>query len=178
MFFQSLPDGLYSSREKEPLLIIQSTKRVSVNLPKSFVIVKLNPEIRDIEYSPLPGYIVDFSAMIQTKVVTGFQREVQRFVQQESFPPDIDLKDVQFGDELPVDLEGEPQMVLVTGDVIQIAKQRADGWAFGTALHHADGAASRHLVSVDQADFGDGSQGGARGNGCHHPLGNHADCQP
>lgn len=99
------------------------------------------------EYSPLPGYIVDFSTMIQTKVATGFHREVQRLAQQDP-PLDIDLKDVQVGDELPVELEGEPQMVLVTGDIIQIAKQRPDGWAFGTALNHADGAVSRHLVSV------------------------------
>jgi hypothetical protein len=75
--------------------------------------------------------------MVQTKPATGFQRDVQRLV--ESAPtvqPDreIDLSDAQVGEGLPAELLGEPQMVLVTGDVIQISKQRPDGWAFGTKV--------------------------------------------
>ena len=31
-------------------------------------------------------------------------------------------------------LLGEPQVVLVTGDVIQISTQREDGWAFGSKV--------------------------------------------
>jgi hypothetical protein len=46
----------------------------------------------------------------------------------------MDLTKAKFAEPLPSDLFGEPQMVLVTGDVIQISSQREDGWAFGTKV--------------------------------------------
>jgi hypothetical protein len=90
-------------------------------------------------FSPLPGYVVDFGDLIQTKVATGFQREVNRLVEdaagaQLSEHKEIDLDNAQIGDPLPDELRGEPQMVLVTGDVVQISTQRQDGWAFGTKV--------------------------------------------
>jgi hypothetical protein len=91
--------------------------------------------------SPLPGYIVDFDEMIQTKVATGFERAVQRMVENDGINVDIeaqtkevDLANVKVGDALPEELRGEPQMVLVTGDVLQISTQRPDGWAFATKV--------------------------------------------
>ena len=89
--------------------------------------------------SPLPGYEVDISKMEQTKTATGFTRKVQRVLET---PPaanysvdgtEIDLSEVKFG-ELPDDLEGEPCIVLVEGDIVKITKQRKDGWAFGTKV--------------------------------------------
>ena len=91
-------------------------------------------------FSPMAGYSVDFDTMIQTKTATGFQRSVQRLVQvanTESVQARLDKMDLsqaKFGDQLPPDLKGEPQMVLVKGDVLQISSQRQDGWAFGTKV--------------------------------------------
>jgi len=59
---------------------------------------------------------------------------------------EVDLGKVRKGETLPADLVGEPQMVLIEGDVVQISAQRDDGWTFGTKLHHADEAAARQLV--------------------------------
>lgn len=98
-------------------------------------------------FSPLPGYILDFSTMIQTKQATGFQREVKRFVEKIE-EVDLDLKNVEVGDGLPEDLLGEPQMILVKGDIIQISKQRDDGWAFGSKMHHQNEALARQLLRI------------------------------
>lgn len=105
------------------------------------------------EFSPLRGYTVNFSKMLQTKLATGFQRKVQRVVEKgtandEDGATEIDLGSVKIGSDLPRDLKDEPQMVLVQGDVVQVSTQRQDGWAFGTKLHHADEAAARQLVLV------------------------------
>ena len=71
-----------------------------------------------------------------------------RCVKRKGPPPKVDLTDAAIADELPDDLSDEPQMVLVEGDVIQISKQRPDGWAFGSKLQHADEALARQLVLV------------------------------
>lgn len=39
-------------------------------------------------------------------------------------------------------------MILVQGDIIQISKQREDGWAFGSKLHHQNEALARKLLAV------------------------------
>jgi len=89
---------------------------------------------------PLPGYSVNFATMKQTKLATGFERDVQRVVEKVEVENDddeqkqVDLGQVEVGDEVPADLAGEPLMVLVAGDVIQISKQRDDKWAFGTKV--------------------------------------------
>lgn len=89
--------------------------------------------------SPLDGYSVNLQKMAQIKLATGFERHVQRVVEGgESIDllkeHDIDLSDVKVGDEIPGDLSGEPRMVLVGGDLVQISQQRDDGWAFGTKV--------------------------------------------
>jgi hypothetical protein len=93
------------------------------------------------EFSPMPGYVVSLIAMTQTKSATGFQRDVQRLVedaadgQQDNGAKQLlGLDDAQVGGTLPFDIRKEPQMVLVKGDVVQISKQRPDGWAFGTKV--------------------------------------------
>ena len=86
--------------------------------------------------SPLPGYEVDFKTFMQTKLTTGFTRKVQRVADGDS-STEISLADldVDVGDSLPADLEGEARMVLVKGDVIQISKSRPhDDWRFGTKV--------------------------------------------
>ena len=84
--------------------------------------------------SPLPGYEVDFTTFMQTKLKTGFTRSVQRVADGDS-STEISLADVDVGDYLPADLEGEARMVLVKGDVIQISKSRPhDDWRFGTKV--------------------------------------------
>ena len=89
--------------------------------------------------SPLDGYSVDLKRLVQTKVSTGFERHVQRV--EESEDPtdglnhkDIDWSDVKVGDEIPDDLSGEPCIVLVEGDLVQISQEREDGWAFGSKV--------------------------------------------
>ena len=81
-------------------------------------------------------YSVNIREMEQTKTSTGFKRKVQRVL--EAMPSDpekeIDLENVQVGEELPSDLNGEARIVLVEGDVVQISQQRRDGWAFGTKV--------------------------------------------
>jgi hypothetical protein len=47
---------------------------------------------------------------------------------------DMDSLGPQLCSDLPLVLRSEPQMVLVEGDIIQISKQRDDGWAFGTKV--------------------------------------------
>jgi hypothetical protein len=92
------------------------------------------------QYSPLSEYIVNFRSMKQTKVATGYERDVRRVLVKIEAKTDkgaqkeIDLADVHVRDELPVDLRAEPQMVLVEGDIVQISTQRQDGWAFGTKV--------------------------------------------
>lgn len=93
------------------------------------------------------AYKVDIGSMKQTKIATGFVRDISRFEEACDDDMDIDFGKVQISDEVPNDLSGEPQMVLVEGDVIQISSQRKDGWAFGTKLHHADEAVARQLVA-------------------------------
>uniref|UniRef100_A0A7S3LFQ9 Poly [ADP-ribose] polymerase n=1 Tax=Amphora coffeiformis TaxID=265554 RepID=A0A7S3LFQ9_9STRA len=107
-------------------------------------------------FSPLTGYVLDFSTMVQTKQATGFEREVKRFVEKAD-DVDVDMKNVEVGQGLPQDLAGEPQMILVQGDIIQISKQREDGWAFGSKLHHENEALARKLLAVAVAVVGEGS---------------------
>lgn len=98
-------------------------------------------------YSPLRGYSLDFEKFLQTKKATGFQREVRRFVEKAD---DVDVKmdDIVIGGGLPKDLAGEPQIILVKGDIIQISKQREDEWAFGSKLHHENEARARKLLDI------------------------------
>jgi Receptor family ligand binding region/WWE domain len=94
------------------------------------------------EISILAGYVVNFTTMLQTKIATGFTRDIQRVIEMitpeddNDQPKKIDLSGIEMADVLPDELvvNGEPQMVLVEGDVIQISKQRSDGWAFGTKV--------------------------------------------
>lgn len=97
-------------------------------------------------FSPLSGYVLDFDTMTQTKQATGFQRAVKRFVEKVD-EIEVDVENVQVGEGLPQELVGEPQMILVEGDIIQISKQRDDGWAFGSKLHHQDEAFARQLLA-------------------------------
>ena len=130
---------------------------------------------------PRDGYVVDFNTLIQTKTSTGFQREVKRVVDgnaldltfnkalldqdntQKSTTSDsdstVDLKQCVYGERLPADLKGEPQMVLVKGDIVQISKQRNDGWAFGTKLHHANDVAARELAKAATSSLTDADDG-------------------
>jgi hypothetical protein len=76
---------------------------------------------------------------VQTKTATGFQRSVQRLVEQhnkkDSAAKEIDISEIQMGDVLPSEILEEPQMVMVKGDIVQISKQRPDhGWAFETKV--------------------------------------------
>jgi ABC-type branched-subunit amino acid transport system substrate-binding protein len=84
------------------------------------------------------GYQVDFGKMQQTKLSTGFSRDVVRFEEtnKDEQTKEVDLTQAMFGGVMPADLVGEPQMVLVEGDIVQITTQRDDGWAFGTKVRH------------------------------------------
>jgi ABC-type branched-subunit amino acid transport system substrate-binding protein len=90
------------------------------------------------KFEPMAGYVVDFGTMVQTKTATGFQRSVQRLVEQQnekdSAAKEIDISEIQMGDVLPSEISEEPQMVMVKGDIVQISKQRPDGWAYGTKV--------------------------------------------
>ena len=86
-------------------------------------------------------YVVNFDLMTQTKNATGFVRKVMRHEGKDSstkegsiVTSDSDSLGPQDGSDLPRELRSEPQMVLVEGDIIQISKQRDDGWAFGTKV--------------------------------------------
>jgi ABC-type branched-subunit amino acid transport system substrate-binding protein len=103
------------------------------------------------DFSPIPGYVVSFTTMTQTKSATGFQREVRRLVedagQQDNGAKQLGLEDAQVGGILPSDIRKEPQMVLVKGDVVQISKQRPDGWAFGTKVRILSLSPLPHVLS-------------------------------
>jgi len=104
----------------------------------------------------IDGYKIDVQDMKQTKVATGFEREIQRNVEIVDTVPEmghseitkVDLSNVEVGSSLPDDLNCEPQMALVKGDILQISSQRQDGWAFGSKLHHNDEATARELVRL------------------------------
>ena len=90
----------------------------------------------------MTGYVVDFDTMVQTKVATGFQRGVMRIVPTapEKQPKEAKEQAVdpfQMVDSLPEEISGEPQMILVPGDVVQISTQREDGLAFGTKVSNS-----------------------------------------
>jgi ABC-type branched-subunit amino acid transport system substrate-binding protein len=107
----------------------------------------------DKECNPLPGYVVDMKSLVQTKLATQFTRKVRRLVidppPSAGAPRIIDFDGSVETRTVPKDLASirEPKMVLVEGDIVQISKQRQDGWAFGTKLHHADEAVARELVA-------------------------------
>ncbi|KAG7341246.1 receptor family ligand binding protein [Nitzschia inconspicua] len=116
-----------------------------------------------VSLAPL-DYVVDLEAMTQTKRSTGFVRNVMRWQE----PPkkensiisgtDLESTDGSQSLEFPMELHGEPQMVLVEGDVVQVSKQRDDGWAFGTKLFHAEEEIVREFVKVASAS-GDAEKG-------------------
>ena len=135
------------------------------------IIEKAHQDGIDFDCSPMPGYVISFPKMEQKKVSTGFTRAVNRVAVQQS--ASIAAGVVQSERLMPKDLHGEPQMVLLEGDVVQISTQRDDGWAFGTKyvvnliygwfllasisspivfpyfrLHHADETAARDLIAV------------------------------
>jgi hypothetical protein len=96
-------------------------------------------QLKEPSCSPLAGYEVHFATMLQTNLKTGFDRNVIRVPQYddnkvESSNIEIDYSSAQVGMLLPDKLKGEPQMVLVDGDVVQISTQREDGWSFGTKV--------------------------------------------
>jgi len=82
------------------------------------------------KFSLTAEYALDLRKMEQRNILTGFRRSIKR----------VDLRESTNAAEgqpqrdrlLPTDLRGEPQMVLLQGDVVQISTQRDDGWAFGT----------------------------------------------
>ena len=50
------------------------------------------------DFSPLPGYTIDFASMKQVKTATGFERDVKRHIQPLSSPtpnPTVDLSDTR-----------------------------------------------------------------------------------
>lgn len=112
--------------------------------------------------SPLPGYTVQLEKMIQTKNSTGFKRDVARIVESGAATarPNNQGRRPSQVYALPDDLKGEPQMVLIEGDLVQISKQRNDGFAFGTKLHHRDEEAARLVVkaATDLAEFSNGEE--------------------
>lgn len=113
-------------------------------------------------FSPLPGYVVEFSSMTQTKIQTGFERQVQRLVKSTTPFISDDETSVETGDTLPEEIKKEPQMVLVPGDVIQISKQKADSnWAFGTKLFHEDQEKANSIVKDFAASNSNGSTTGS-----------------
>jgi hypothetical protein len=96
-------------------------------------------QLKQLSCSPLAGYEVDFASMMQTNLKTKFDRDVIRVPQNDnnkvgSSSMEIDYSSAQVGILLPEKLKGEPQMVLVDGDVVQISTQREDGWSFGTKV--------------------------------------------
>ena len=101
--------------------------------------------------NPLPGYVVRFKTMEQTKINTGFKRSVQRIDEtvEEPISKKVDVSDVDIGDMMPPDLQDEPCMVLVEGDVIQISQQREDGWAFGTKVNNRYTSLFPNFVFLD-----------------------------
>lgn len=101
--------------------------------------------------SPIPGYTVDLKSMTQTNDSTRFQRQVLRHVEvddtADSHSVDIDDLDLEVGSHrIPSEIRAEPQMVLIPEDLVQIANQRDDGWAFGTKLHPADPGLATSLL--------------------------------
>ncbi|KAG7355278.1 receptor family ligand binding protein [Nitzschia inconspicua] len=102
-------------------------------------------------------YIVDLETMTQTNRSTGFVRKVMRWQEPAKTATSLlsgtetessnDSECVNF----PTELLGEPQMVLVEGDLVQVSKLRDDRWAFGTKLFHADEEIVREFVKVASA---------------------------
>jgi len=92
--------------------------------------------------TPRPGYTVNLKSMMQTKIETNFRRKVQRAVDENYSSEastvsssEVSLTDMKVSDPFPADLEGEAQMVLVKGDIVQISKSREhDDWRFGTKV--------------------------------------------
>ncbi|KAH8085558.1 platelet-activating factor acetyltransferase [Aureococcus anophagefferens] len=92
-------------------------------------------------------YVVDFRAMTQTNTRSGFGRNVLRDQPKRQPAKQRSSRDVAVSAaERPGDIAcDEPCLILEEGAVIQIAKQRDDGWAYGSIVlggkkHHAPGS--------------------------------------
>jgi poly [ADP-ribose] polymerase 10/14/15 len=87
------------------------------------------------------AYEADVQRMIQTNLRTGFSRNMLR-----DAPPVVPVarpasRDVEQGADRPSDIDAdEPCMVLHVGSIVQIARERDDGWAFGSLMLAAAGA--------------------------------------
>ena len=81
------------------------------------------------------AYEADVQRMIQTNLRTGFSRNMLR-----DAPPVVPVarpasRDVEQGADRPSDIDAdEPCMVLHVGSIVQIARERDDGWAFGSLM--------------------------------------------
>ncbi|KAH8044683.1 platelet-activating factor acetyltransferase [Aureococcus anophagefferens] len=91
--------------------------------------------------------VVDFRAMTQTNTRSGFGRNVLRDQPKRQPAKQRSSRDVAVSAaERPGDIAcDEPCLILEEGAVIQIAKQRDDGWAYGSIVlggkkHHAPGS--------------------------------------
>jgi Receptor family ligand binding region/WWE domain len=92
------------------------------------------------EYSPSDGYVINFAKAEQTNVVTRYARRVQRvLVGNDSGSRTIAMESIEVGNDFPLDLamQREPGLVLCEKDIVEISKQRPDGWAFGTKVNDA-----------------------------------------
>jgi len=87
------------------------------------------------------AYEADVEHMLQTNLRTGFSRKLLR-----DAPPVVPVarpasRDVEQGADRPSDIDAdEPCMVLHVGSIVQIARERDDGWAFGSLMLAAAGA--------------------------------------
>ena len=87
------------------------------------------------------AYEADVERMLQTNLRTGFSRNMMR-----DAPPVVPVarpasRDVEQGADRPSDIDAdEPCMVLHVGSIVQIARERDDGWAFGSLMLAAAGA--------------------------------------
>ncbi|CAB9504946.1 TCDD-inducible poly [ADP-ribose] polymerase [Seminavis robusta] len=135
---QHAPDTIYDANDCWILYAGKCSKKIEAAYTKGSK-----------DYSPLPGYVIDFASMEQIKNSTGYKRRVQRVLEADGGTSKaIDLHAIEFGEEFPAELHGEPRMILCEGDIIQISKQREDDFAFGRKLHQTDEAMARQLVAV------------------------------
>lgn len=107
---------------------------------------------------------INFRHMTQTNVKSRYTRKVLRQVQEkQNEAKDDDLRSrmktkssmlarrsLQSTENLagmkPSDLEGEDELILRKGQLLQTSKQRSDGWAYGSVIHDE---AERPPVGVD-----------------------------
>lgn len=104
-------------------------------------------------------YTMNFAEMKQINAASGYKRDVLRHVS--PAPPSTDWparskvyeKNPAADAKIPGDLAGEVFLQMKIGSIVQLQKQRPDGWAFGNIIYDIDGEDAHGSPASENVSF-------------------------